>query len=58
MLWQVTTAQADCADDKAIQEICKKALQDEGRLDVFFANVNSNFVGLLNVAHLRLTRLA
>ena len=36
---QVTVIQADAADEIAIADVCKRALQDEGRLDVFFANV-------------------
>lgn len=35
----VTTIQADAADEKAIAGVCKQALAEEGRLDVFFANV-------------------
>ncbi|KAI0633466.1 NAD-P-binding protein [Trametes polyzona] len=35
---KVTTIQADAADETAIANICKQTLQDEGRLDVFFAN--------------------
>ncbi|KAI0779637.1 NAD-P-binding protein [Fomes fomentarius] len=35
---KVTTQQADAADEDAVSRICKQALQDEGRLDVFFAN--------------------
>lgn len=33
--------QADAADETAVANICKQALQDEGRLDVFFANVRA-----------------
>ena len=36
----VTTIQADAADEKAIASVCKQALAEEGRLDVFFANVS------------------
>ncbi|KII92970.1 hypothetical protein PLICRDRAFT_37783 [Plicaturopsis crispa FD-325 SS-3] len=35
---KVTTIQADAADEKAIEGLCKQALREEGRLDVFFAN--------------------
>jgi len=35
---KVTTIQADAADEAAISGVCKQALQEEGRLDVFFAN--------------------
>ncbi|KAH9941002.1 NAD(P)-binding protein [Amylocystis lapponica] len=35
---RVTTIQADAADEAAIAGVCKQALQEEGRLDVFFAN--------------------
>lgn len=36
---KVTTLQADAADETAISSVCEQALKDEGRLDVFFANV-------------------
>ncbi|KAF8339627.1 uncharacterized protein EI90DRAFT_2907642 [Cantharellus anzutake] len=35
---KVTTIQADAADDKAISSLCARAILEEGRLDVFFAN--------------------
>lgn len=35
---KVTTLQADAADEAAISSVCRLALQEEGRLDVFFAN--------------------
>lgn len=35
---KVTTIQADAANETAIAAVCERALQDEGRLDVFFAN--------------------
>jgi len=35
---KVTTIAADAASDAAISGVCKQALQEEGRLDVFFAN--------------------
>jgi len=38
---KVTTLQADAADETAISSVCQQALKDEGRLDVFFANVSS-----------------
>lgn len=38
---QVTTLQADAADDAAIAAVCKQAVDEEGQLDVFFANVCS-----------------
>lgn len=41
---KVTVLQADAADEKAIAGICKQALDEEGRLDVFFANVRPIFV--------------
>jgi NAD(P)-dependent dehydrogenase (short-subunit alcohol dehydrogenase family) len=37
---QVTTLHADAADEAAISSVCEQALKDEGRLDVFFANVS------------------
>lgn len=36
---KVTVQQADAADEDAVARLCKQALHDEGRLDVFFANV-------------------
>jgi len=39
ILFKVTTAQADAADETAISGVCDQALREEGRLDVFFANV-------------------
>jgi len=38
---KVTTLQADAADETVISSVCERALKDEGRLDVFFANVSS-----------------
>ncbi|KAI5123637.1 hypothetical protein M0805_001670 [Coniferiporia weirii] len=35
---KVTILQADASDEKAIAGICKQALEEEGKLDVFFAN--------------------
>lgn len=35
---KVTTIQADAADEAAISAVCDRALREEGRLDVFFAN--------------------
>ncbi|KAG6378247.1 hypothetical protein JVT61DRAFT_13953 [Boletus reticuloceps] len=35
---QVTTIKADAADDGAIAAVCKQAVDEEGQLDVFFAN--------------------
>ena len=37
---KVTTAAADAADEDTISGICEQALREEGRLDVFFANVS------------------
>jgi hypothetical protein len=37
--FKVTTMQADAADEAAISGVCDQALRDEGKLDVFFANV-------------------
>ncbi|EPQ32291.1 uncharacterized protein PFL1_00488 [Pseudozyma flocculosa PF-1] len=34
----VTTLECDAADEKAISGVCQRALQDEGRLDIFYAN--------------------
>ena len=36
---KVTTLQADASDENAIKSVCEQALREEGRLDVFFANV-------------------
>ncbi|TEB38355.1 3-oxoacyl-reductase [Coprinellus micaceus] len=35
---KVTTLQADAADEAAISGVCERAIREEGRLDVFFAN--------------------
>jgi len=35
---KATIIQADAADDIAISGVCKQALSEEGRLDIFFAN--------------------
>ncbi|KZO93103.1 3-oxoacyl-reductase [Calocera viscosa TUFC12733] len=35
---KVTTIQGDAADEELISGVCKRALEEEGRLDVFFAN--------------------
>ncbi|PWN50119.1 NAD(P)-binding protein [Violaceomyces palustris] len=34
----VTTLECDAASEEAIQSICERAIRDEGRLDIFFAN--------------------
>lgn len=39
--FQATIIQADAADETAIQAVCERALQEEGKLDVFFANVSN-----------------
>ena len=36
---KATTVQADAADEKSISGLCDRAMSEEGRLDVFFANV-------------------
>ena len=36
---KVTTIQADAADETAISSVCRQALEEEGKLDIFFANV-------------------
>lgn len=38
---KVTTVQADAADEKAICGLCNQVMEEEGRLDVFFANVRT-----------------
>jgi len=35
---KVTTIQGDAADDATIKSLCERAIREEGRLDVFFAN--------------------
>ncbi len=39
---QVTVVQGDAADEQAIQDLVSRAVKEEGRLDVFFANVSSH----------------
>ena len=34
--------QGDAADEHAIQDLVSRAVKEEGRLDVFFANVTSH----------------
>ena len=36
---KITVIQADASDEDTIKNVCKQAILDEGRLDVFFANV-------------------
>lgn len=36
----MTVQQGDAADDATIANLCKQALQEEGRVDVFFANAS------------------
>jgi NAD(P)-dependent dehydrogenase (short-subunit alcohol dehydrogenase family) len=45
LLFQVTVIQADAADETAIKTVCEEAIQEEGRLDVFFANVRNLVFG-------------
>jgi len=35
---KATTVQGDAADESTIANLCQRAIQEEGRLDVFFAN--------------------
>jgi len=35
---KVTTVQADAADEAAIEAICRRAVKEQGKLDIFFAN--------------------
>lgn len=39
---QVTVVQGDAADEQTIQDLVSRAVKEEGRLDVFFANVSSH----------------
>jgi hypothetical protein len=39
---QVTVIKGDAADEQTIQDLVSLAVTDEGRLDVFFANVRSH----------------
>lgn len=43
---KVTTVEADASDDVAIEGLCQRALKEEGRLDVFFANVRAFIIPL------------
>lgn len=36
---QITCIAGDAADEAVVQAVCQRALEEEGRLDVFFANV-------------------
>lgn len=48
---KVTTVQADAADEQAIKGLCERALEEEGRLDVFFANVGADFQQQCIITH-------
>jgi len=39
----VTVIQADATDDRAISDVCHRALREQGRLDIFFANAGIAF---------------
>jgi NAD(P)-dependent dehydrogenase (short-subunit alcohol dehydrogenase family) len=44
---KITTLQADAADDAAVAAVCKRAIEEEGQLDVFFANAGmASIIGL------------
>ncbi|KAI0266826.1 sex determination protein tasselseed-2 [Gloeopeniophorella convolvens] len=45
---KATVIQADAADDKAVSDICQRALAEEGKLDVFFANAGIATAGTLD----------
>lgn len=38
---QATVIEADAANEAAIEGVCKQALKEEGKLDVFYANVRA-----------------
>ena len=43
LLSEATTVQGDAADESTIADLCQRAVREEGRLDVFFANVVLSF---------------
>lgn len=43
---QVTVIQGDAADVKTIQDVVSRVVKEEGRLDVFFANVSSYLISI------------
>ncbi|TFL01514.1 hypothetical protein BDV98DRAFT_529211 [Pterulicium gracile] len=45
---KVTTLQGDAADEPTISGVCERALKEEGRLDVFFANAGIATKDILN----------
>lgn len=49
---KVDTLACDAADEDAVRDICERAIQDEGRLDVFFSNAaivgNPVSIGMLD----------
>ena len=53
---KATTFQADASDEAAISAICNQALEEEGRLDVFFANVGSQLLVLCYESHIHVGR--
>lgn len=38
---QATVQQGDASDEETIENLVKRAMQEEGRLDVFYANVST-----------------
>lgn len=44
---KVTVIKADAADEAAISAVCERAIAEEGRLDVFFANAGIVGINLL-----------
>ena len=38
----MTVVQADASDENAIRTLCQRAVDENGRLDVYFANVSAH----------------
>jgi hypothetical protein len=53
---QVTVIQGSADDDKTIQDLVSRTVKEEGRLDVFFANVRSTFS--LSTSHILISPLS
>lgn len=47
---KVEWIEADAADEKAIEQVCERALKEHGRLDCFFANAGISRLNLLQTS--------
>ena len=49
--------QVDACDEAAIQGVCETAIRQEGKLDIFFANVRLLYMKPLNLTSIYARRL-